>query len=43
VRKVLLEDEVAADEMFSILMGEKVDPRKQFIAENAKDVKNLDI
>jgi len=43
VRKVLLEDEVAADEMFSILMGEKVDPRKQFIAENARDVKNLDI
>ena len=43
VRKVLLEDEVAADEIFSILMGEKVDPRKQFIAENAKDVRNLDI
>jgi DNA gyrase subunit B len=43
VRKVLLEDEVAADEMFSILMGEKVDPRKQFIADNARDVKNLDI
>ena len=43
VRKVLLEDEVAADEMFSILMGEKVEPRKQFIAENAKDVKNLDV
>ena len=43
VRKVLLEDEVAADEMFSILMGEKVEPRKLFIAENARDVKNLDI
>ncbi|HME82396.1 MAG TPA: DNA topoisomerase (ATP-hydrolyzing) subunit B [Candidatus Eremiobacteraceae bacterium] len=43
VRKVLLEDEVAANEMFSILMGEKVDPRKQFIADNARDVKNLDI
>jgi DNA gyrase subunit B len=43
VRKVLLEDEVAANEMFTILMGEKVDPRKQFIADNARDVKNLDI
>jgi DNA gyrase subunit B len=43
VRKILLEDDVAADEMFSILMGEKVEPRKQFIAENARDVKNLDI
>jgi DNA gyrase subunit B len=43
VRKVLLEDDVAADEMFSILMGEKVEPRKQFISENARDVKNLDI
>ncbi len=43
VRKVLLEDEVAANEMFTILMGEKVDPRKQFIADNARDVKNLDV
>jgi DNA gyrase subunit B len=43
VRKVLLDDAVAADEMFTILMGEKVEPRKLFIAENARDVKNLDI
>jgi DNA gyrase subunit B len=43
VRKVLLEDEVAANEMFSILMGEKVEPRKQFITDNALDVKNLDV
>ena len=43
VRKVLLDDAVAADEMFTILMGEKVEPRKQFIAENAKDVVNLDV
>ena len=42
-RKVLVEDEVAANEMFSILMGEKVEPRKQFIAENAKEVENLDV
>jgi DNA gyrase subunit B len=43
VRKILLEDEVAANEMFSILMGEKVEPRKQFITDNALDVKNLDV
>jgi DNA gyrase subunit B len=43
VRKVLLDDAVAADEMFTILMGEKVEPRKQFIADNAKDAVNLDI
>jgi len=42
-RKVLVEDEVAANEMFSILMGEKVEPRKQFIADNAKEVENLDV
>ena len=43
VRKVLLDDAVAADEMFTILMGEKVEPRKQFITDNALDVVNLDI
>ena len=43
VRKVLLDDAVAADEMFTILMGEKVEPRKQFIADNARDVQNLDV
>ncbi|MDQ6779894.1 MAG: DNA topoisomerase (ATP-hydrolyzing) subunit B [Candidatus Eremiobacteraeota bacterium] len=43
VRRVLLDDSVAADEMFTILMGEKVEPRKQFIAENARDVQNLDV
>jgi DNA gyrase subunit B len=43
VRKVLLDDTVAADETFTILMGEKVEPRKQFIADNARDVKNLDV
>ena len=42
-RKVLVEDEVAANEMFSILMGEKVEPRKQFIADNAREVENLDV
>ena len=41
--KVKLEDAVAANEIFSDLMGEKVEPRKEFIQENAKFVKNLDI
>ena len=43
VRKVLLDDAVAADETFTILMGEKVEPRKQFIADNAKEVQHLDV
>ncbi|MBC5824557.1 MAG: DNA topoisomerase (ATP-hydrolyzing) subunit B [Candidatus Eremiobacteraeota bacterium] len=43
VRKVLLDDLVAANDMFTVLMGEKVEPRKLFIAENARDVKNLDV
>ena len=41
--KVHLEDAVIANEIFSDLMGEKVEPRKEFIQENAKFVQNLDI
>jgi DNA gyrase subunit B len=41
--KVTLEDAVEADRIFSILMGEQVEPRRQFIEENAKYVRNLDI
>ncbi len=41
--RVELKDAIAADEIFSILMGEKVEPRKEFIQANAKDVTNLDI
>ena len=41
--KVTLEDASYADKMFSILMGDKVEPRRQFIEEHANYVRNLDI
>ena len=41
--KVTMEDAVKADEIFTILMGDKVAPRKEFIEKNAEYVKDLDV
>ena len=41
--KVTMDDAIKADEIFSLLMGDEVEPRREFIQSNAKYVKNLDI
>ncbi|MBN1163351.1 MAG: DNA topoisomerase (ATP-hydrolyzing) subunit B [Candidatus Krumholzibacteriota bacterium] len=43
ILQITLEDAVEADHIFNILMGDQVEPRKNFIQENALEVKNLDI
>ncbi|MEK6903912.1 MAG: DNA topoisomerase (ATP-hydrolyzing) subunit B [Nanoarchaeota archaeon] len=43
LERITIQDAAEADEMFSVLMGEEVAPRRDFIMEHAKDVKNLDI
>lgn len=43
ILRVELEEAIEADKIFSVLMGDKVEPRRKFIEEHAKEVRNLDI
>jgi DNA gyrase subunit B len=43
MKKITLEDAVEADRIFTILMGDQVEPRREFIETHAKYVKNLDV
>ncbi|MBN2142088.1 DNA topoisomerase (ATP-hydrolyzing) subunit B [Candidatus Woesearchaeota archaeon] len=43
LKRITIEDAVIADETFSVLMGEEVEPRKRFIQDHAKEAENIDI
>ena len=42
LKRITLDDAVRADEIFTLLMGEKVEPRREYIETNAKFAQNLD-
>ena len=41
--QVRIEDDVEADSIFTVLMGDQVEPRREFIEQNARDVRFLDV
>jgi DNA gyrase subunit B len=41
--RITIEDVIAADQIFTLLMGDKVEPRKEFIQNNALEVQELDV
>ncbi|MFH1174333.1 MAG: DNA topoisomerase (ATP-hydrolyzing) subunit B [archaeon] len=43
LKQIMIDDAVIADEIFSILMGDEVEPRRKFIEDHAKEVTNLDV
>jgi DNA gyrase subunit B len=43
LQQVSVDDASAADQIFSMLMGDKVEPRREFIETHARDVTNLDV
>jgi len=43
IKQITLEDAVEADKIFTLLMGDEVEPRRKFIQDNAKKVVNLDV
>lgn len=43
ILQITAEDALAADEIMNILMGEQVDPRREFIEAHAKEVRDLDV
>ena len=43
LKKIMIEDAVRADELFTVLMGDAVEPRKLFIQQHAKEATNIDV